>query len=535
MTEEKNYSGYICSICNNIPLIQIIPKNGKVDILSLCQCNKKYQSLDLFVKNYYKINIPLDKISKQSIINYMPDIQDSNITSITEKFNKKKEEMEKHAKEIKDNLNEYIKSKDPDQLNDKYENYISLNNKIISLIEEFFNLLKIIDHQSIKINIINNSGFNTNFQKTPNSYLLKSSTDIYYQQAIKYFITEYIISEASIPEQLKQKFFYSPSNTVTCFLELGNKIYVSNCKKNPNMILYNLGDLNSKLKICIMAHTQNVIWIMKTSNNNLISCGDEGVIKIWPIISENIFSEIDKSKADPKNPNLINYNFEPLCEYHPEVQDMKTIKKLLNLSENTFLALCEKSIFLLDYSIENSNANINLKIKKDNIELVDLMLIQKKNERMIGAYSKNKLYLLNIETLEIIKEMEINNCPEKNCLIQLNENELMIPQKDPEPNLIVVDINNFRIKCNIKNNKYTDYLYKLKDGTFIQSGPKGICRYMISNYIELPILYKPFNDTEFDYPYDVYEKISCLEELDDGNLMMCVIIGKMSICNLAFI
>ena len=133
MTEEKNYSGYICSICNNIPLIQIIPKNGKVDILSLCQCNKKYQSLDLFVKNYYKTNIPLDKISKQSIINYMPDIQDSNITSITEKFNKKKEEMEKHSKEIKDNMNEYIKSKDPDQLNDKYENYISLNNKIISL------------------------------------------------------------------------------------------------------------------------------------------------------------------------------------------------------------------------------------------------------------------------------------------------------------------------------------------------------------------------------------------------------------------
>ena len=535
MTEEKNYNGYICSICNNIPLIQIIPKPGKIDILSLCKCNKKYQSFDLFVKNYYKKNIPLDKISKEPIINCMQDIQDSNITSIKEKFNKKKEEMDKHLKEIKDNLNNYIKSKDPDQLNDKYEKYKSLNNKIISLIEEFFNALKIIDNQSIKLNIINNSGFNTNFQKTPSSYLLKSSADVYYQQAIKYFTNEYIISEASIPEQLKQKFFYSPSNTVTCFLELGNKIYVSNTKKNPNMILYNLNDLNSKLKICIMAHTQNVNWIMKTNNNNLISCGDEGVIKIWPLISENIFSEIDKSKADPKNSNLINYNLEPLCEYHPELQEMKDIKKLLNLSENTFLALCEKSIFLFDYTIENSNASINLKIKKDNIELVDLILIEKKNEKMVGAYSKNKLYLLNIETLEIIKEMDINNCPEKNCLIQLNENELMIPQKDPEQNLIVIDINNFRVKCNIKNNKYTDYLYKLKDGTFIQSGPKGICRYMISNYIELPILYKPFNDPEFDYSYDCYEKISFLKELDDGNLMMGVVIGKMSICNLVFI
>ncbi len=477
----------------------------------------------------------MDTISNKPIINSIQDIQDSNIASINEKFNKKKEEMEKHAKEVKDNLNDYIKSKDPEQLNEKYENYISLNNKIISLIERFFNSLKIIDSQSIKLNILNNSGFNANFQKTPNSYLLKSSIDVYYQQAIKYFSSEYIISEASVPEQLKQKFFYSPSNTVTCFLDLGNKIYVSNTKKNPNMILYNLNDLNSKLKICIMAHSQNVDWIIKTSNNNLISCGDEGVIKIWPIISEKIFSEIDKSKADPKNPNLINYFLEPLCEYHSELQDMKNIKKLLNLSENTFLALCEKNISLFNYSIEGTNASINLKIKKDNFELVDLIVIQKNNERMIGAYSKNKLYLLNIETLEIIKEMDINNCPEKNCLIQLNEREIMIPQKDPEPNLIVVDINNFKIKFTIKNNKYTDYLYKLKDGTFIQSGPKGICRYLICNYVELPILYKPFNDTEFDYPYDCYEKISCLKELDDGNLMLCVVIGKMSISNLIFI
>ena len=208
MSEEKNYNGYICSICNSIPLIQIIPKIGKVDILSLCQCNKKYQSIDLFVKNYYKTNIPLDKISNQPITKYKTDIQDSNIASINEILSKKKEEMEKHAKDIKDNLNDYIKSKDPDQLNDKYENYISLNNKIISLIEEFFNSLKIIDNQSIKLNIINNSGFNTNFQKTPNNYLLKSSVDVYYQQAIKYFTSEYIISEASIPEQLKKNFFF---------------------------------------------------------------------------------------------------------------------------------------------------------------------------------------------------------------------------------------------------------------------------------------------------------------------------------------
>ena len=131
--------------------------------------------------------------------------------------------------------------------------------------------------------------------------------------------------------------------------------------------------------------------------------------------------------------------------------------------------------------------------------------------------------------------MDISNCPERNCLIQLKENEIMIAQRDPEPNLIIVDINNWKVKFTIKNNKETDYLYKLKDGTIIQSGRKGKCRFIVKNFVELPILYRPYNDTEFDYPYECYEKISCLTELDDGSLMMCIVVGKMAICNLIFI
>ena len=131
--------------------------------------------------------------------------------------------------------------------------------------------------------------------------------------------------------------------------------------------------------------------------------------------------------------------------------------------------------------------------------------------------------------------MDINNCPERNCLIQLSKDEIMIAQRDPEPNLIIVDINNLKIKFTYKNNKPTDYLYKLKDGTIFQSGPKGKWRFMINNFKELPVLYKPYNDTEFDYPYECYEKISCLTELDNGYLMMCIVVGKMEICNLIFI
>ena len=131
--------------------------------------------------------------------------------------------------------------------------------------------------------------------------------------------------------------------------------------------------------------------------------------------------------------------------------------------------------------------------------------------------------------------MNINNCNENNCLIQLNEKEIIIAQNETEPNLIVIDINTWNIKLTYKINKITDYLFKLKDGTVLQSGPKGISRIMIKIFVELPILYKPFNDTEFDYPYEVYEKITCLTEINGGKLIKGVVIGKMTICDLLFL
>ena len=543
MIDEIKYKGFFCIKCNNIPLIQIIPKKENIYLLFLCKCCKKYENIDIFMKNYFKDDIPINQINKDPIIIPSQEIKKESIFSIIKNFNKIKEQMEKHSKEIKEKLNDY---KDIDYLNIQYNNYIFRNNKILGLIESFFSSYNIIeDNPSIQLNIINNSCFNSNYYKTPNSFLLNSSKDIYYQQCIKYYNTEYIISEASIPEQLKEKIYCSHSNTVNCFLKLYNNIYVSNIKKNPNVIIYNLNDLNSKLKISFKAHNEQVSWIIKSSKNNLITCGDEGVVKIWNLIPENLFSIIDKTKTEPKNQYIINYDLNPIYEYKIELNEIKNIKKLLNITDNTFLALTDNCILLFEYSIKDDKEDksktdtgitqINL-IKKMDIKIIDLILIEiNENEKMIGAYSNTKLYILNINNLEIIKEMNINNCPDQNCLIQLNENEIMIAQNEPEPNLIVIDINKWKIKLMYKNNKNTDYLYKLKDGTILQSGPKGKRRFMINNFVELPILYKPFNDTEFDYPYECYEKISCLTEIKDGKLMICVVIGKMSIGKLLFL
>lgn len=539
MIETQYYNGYFCAKCSIIPLIQIIPKINNVNILSFCKCHKQYEDIDIFIKNYYQKDIPIDKISNIDIKPMIQGIKEADISSIVEKFNKTKEEMENHSKEIKEKIINAKISINSENINDYYEKYNLINNKIISLLHQFYDAYKIIkDNKSIILNIYNNSSFNTNYKKAPNDYLLKSYPDPYFKQSIQYYSNEYIISESSIPEQLKCKFYYSPSNTVNCFIEINNKIYASNVRKNPNIILYNLNDINSKLKISFKAHEDNVNWIIKTNNNNLISCGGDGFIKLWPAIPDNIFDEIDQSKKDEKNPNLINYEINPIICHKSELNDMKNIKKMIYIKENSFIALTDNSLLLFNYTINDGNDkenNISL-VKKLDIKMIDIIVIEKKNnEKIISGYSNDKLYLINLENLDVSQSLEINGCPEKNCIIQLNENEIMISQKDPKPNLIVVDINNMKIKFTYGNNKYTDYLYKLQDGTVIQSGPEGIWRFMISNYKELPVLYKPFNDTEFDYPYECYEKISCLAELDNGYLMKCVVVGKMEVCNLIFI
>ena len=271
-------------------------------------------------------------------------------------------------------------------------------------------------------------------------------------------------------------------------------------------------------------------WIFKTKDNHLISCGDDGYIKIWPIITKEIFSEVKDNT---------NIDIRPLYEFNIDIKETKDIQKLIYINETFFLGRSDKNLFLFNYFIkkENNKENVyKIELKKisDNMDIIDLILIERENkESLIAAYNKNELYLLNINNLEIINSIKLDNTEEKNCLIQLNEDEIIIAQKNN--NLFVIDINNLMIKMKYNNDSACDYLYKLKDGTLIQSGPKGMKRIMIKNMQELPILYTPFNDTEFDHPYNVYEKITCLQELSNGYIIKCVVIGSIYLCELKFI
>ena len=530
MIEENYYNGFYCIKCKYIPLIQINPKKENLFILSLCNCNRKYLKLDLFYKNFYQNNISINKICNASLIKTYKNIEEKEISLKYDEFKEVADKIEKHSKEIIDNLTNYINEKDPENLKNKYDKYLDINNKIIRLIQNFFDEYKIIkNNPSILINIIN-IDFNKDFYKKDYKYLLKSSPDIYYKNCIKFFQEEFIISEKSLGEQLIQKYFKNQSNSVLCFLELNNNIYVSNVKKSQNIFVYKFIDIKNIINISFKAHSETVNWILKTNDNYLISFGNDGYIKIWPIIDEKIFEYV-KDKA------IININ--PLYEFKIDIKETKDIQKLVYINEESFLGFSDKNIFLFNYSInkdknkDNEN-KIELKKISENIDIIDLIIINRENQdSLIAFYNKNELCILNINNLEIIKSITLENTEEKNCLIQLNENEIMIAQKNN--NLLVIDINNLIIKMKYNNDSVCDYLYKLKDGTLIQSGPKGMKRLMIKSMQELPILYTPFNDTEFDHPYKVYEKIIYLNELSNGYIIKCVPIGSIYLCKFKFI
>lgn len=440
-------------------------------------------------------------------------------------FNEIKEKINILSKELLDNLNDYIKEKDPDNVNDKYNHYIEINNTIISIIDNFFfNYQLIKDNPSIKLNI-SNIYFNKDFHKKDQKYLLKSSPDIYYKNTIKFFQEEFIISSSSLPEQLKHKFFKSQNNSVFCFFEISKNFFISNVKNNPNIFLYQSEKEKIKIFSYFKAHNDKVNWIIKIENNHIISCGNDGYLKIWPIMDENIL------KNGINNSNL---EIKPIYEFDKEPEIIKEIQNMININNTSFFAFSSNKIFLFNYFINPNNTKIELIKYSQPFDFIDLILIKNQNsESSIAAYNKNELFIININTLEIDQIIKLNNIEEKNCLIQINNKEILISQKNND--LLVLDINNLSIKIKFNNGVSTDYLFCLKDGTFIQSGTKGMRRIMIKNFQEMPILYTPYNDTEFDHPYNVYEKITCLYEISDGNLIKCVVIGNIYYCEFIFI
>jgi hypothetical protein len=158
----------------------------------------------------------------------------------------------------------------------------------------------------------------------------------------------------------------------------------------------------------------------------LISYGNDGIIKIWPVFNENFFLEekyfsINTDKDNLKKYNIKNFkiiNLNPLYEYKSQNEEMNNIFKMISLKENQFLSASKRSIFIYKYLFEENNANMQLINDFTSYDLVDIYIIEKDKNEIIAMNIHYYLHFFKIPNFQIIRN--INAKMIRNSLIQLN-------------------------------------------------------------------------------------------------------------------
>lgn len=243
---------------------------------------------------------------------------------------------------------------------------------------------------------------------------------------------------------------------------------------------------------------------VKSFKVNLISCGNDGLIKIWPKITHKYFEE--KKNLDIKENKTYNYyninqitnnNLNPLYVYQHYEKGIK-FKKMILLKNNNFIISSRNILFLFKYIIDKDKQKIELIENYEIKDLIDIFVIEKDKNEMITMYVKNSLFFLDIPNLEIIKKFNMKSLS-KNSLLQLNQKELLII--DSVYYYKIFALNTFKFKLIFKNYCNADYLLNMNYGTFIFSCIYGIKRFFNKDKGGLPKIIE-FNNDDF---YDYYE------------------------------
>ena len=557
--EKKKYSGYFCSRCKQIPLFQIIHEKNEIKIFYACKCHKQYESIDSFLKNKFKNDIlELNQISKESSF-FQNSFEENNsmlktnLDSIIKDFNNNKEKMNESAKKIKNEINS-IYQKKIEEINDIYNKHISINNKIISVLEKLLDSCLILNDNPIIIeNIKNNTIFNTDYKFDKLLTEFNSSIKSSFQKIKNYFDKELIIQtnpKSLISQRIEGRYYPSSSNHINSFIQLNDDICASCSEKENSIVLYDLKN-EIKEKVVLKAHNKYIYSMIKSESDNIISIGEDKLIKIWPKITKFMILET-KKKYDIENKNKVKffYNYiyktiqlclNPIFSINYDFKISQKIEKMFNLKNKCFLTTTKDLINIYNYSIDNITNNEIKKMKEyEQNDISDVFCIELNKKEVIALCLKNNIDFLYSENFNFINKIDIKP-KSNNCLLQLNSQEILIV--DSKFHLNIYSLNNFKLKIKINTYNDTDYFMNLNDGTFIFSCFEGIKRYLIKKLEELPQIIK-FNTNydDIDYYYDYYdidyeyycEKIVYLYRLKDKRIVACFKNGNIEIINLKF-
>ena len=523
--EEIKYSGYFCNKCNFIPLIKIIPKNNNIKVFSSCKCHNQYENIESFLKHKYKKDaVNKSKINKESPNNYHNKLnfEKENLESIIQKFNKEKIKVLEQGINIKNQLIELFQKK-IEEVNQMYLKYSEKNNKIILIIEQLirsYELLK--DNKSNILNILNNCKWKENskinyFERYKNLETLTKDIE-------NYFCNKYIVSNLDTSKSLENIYSYYSPKKIKSFVELNDKLNAFNSEHNNKITLLDFNKFKKEF-YTFKAYDKNIEYIIKSSTNNIISIGDNNIIKIFPKIERNMLSEVRDKNINIEDNKTINYkekeisfNLVPLIEYNLEIKE--NVIKLICLKENRFLIALKPNIILLfKYSINNIELLQKYEYKNHNY-FNDIFVFESEIVEMIAVNDNSNIYFFELENFRFIKSIPLKFI-DKNNLIQINSKEILIGDGY---NFHIIILNFLNTKLTMKNQEKKLYLLNLNDGTFIQSTGDKIKRYFIKTMEELPLLeqndyYEDNYDDTLDYNNYNDDIIYYLYKLNDGRIV----------------
>ena len=538
-------TGFLCKKCKFVPLIQIVPKEKDIKIFTMCKCNKQLLPYDTFMKNYYKANFSYSEISNDPIYSEYVDPsprfnnneKEINLEKINIDFYYIIEKINEYNLEIKMKTIEILKNKIA-EIENIYST-INLNNrKLQNLVEVLISNYKSNKKNSSNLkNLLYNKNFNMGYRNETYSTLnFKNeymSIDLLIKNVSKYLKSNYILS--SYNDQLCTiNTFFNHHKEATCVVEVQPEIIASSSKDNY-IILYNL-----EKKKCIYkynAHENGVNWLLKINEINILSCGGDSKIKIWPKVQQKNLELVNSEYNGSTNTEEI--VIKPIASYVVE----EPILKIILVDENYICGFSSKNIYLIKFEItegidnkENINESYDIKLDMEEVKnfkiIYDIINVKnKKNEDIIIVVSLLQIYFLSLKNLQILAEIKISyNEKQSNCITQINKDEVLLSTRQK---LSIIDINNYIIKLETFELYTSTFISKLRDNTILLGTKDGIKRINVKNFEEISFINKIYSAIS-TYPPSIYpaipEKFNYVYEISDRRLVICSSYGNIKIC-----
>ena len=538
-------TGFLCKKCKFVPLIQIVPKEKDIKIFTMCKCNKQLLPYDTFMKNYYKANFSYSEISNDPIYSEYVDPsprfnnneKEINLEKINIDFYYIIEKINEYNLEIKMKTIEILKNKIA-EIENIYST-INLNNrKLQNLVEVLISNYKSNKKNSSNLkNLLYNKNFNMGYRNETYSTLnFKNeymSIDLLIKNVSKYLKSNYILSSYNDQLYIINTFF-NHHKEATCVVEVQPEIIASSSKDNY-IILYNL-----EKKKCIYkynAHENGVNWLLKINEINILSCGGDSKIKIWPKVQQKNLELVNSEYNGSTNTEEI--VIKPIASYVVE----EPILKIILVDENYICGFSSKNIYLIKFEItegidnkENINESYDIKLDMEEVKnfkiIYDIINVKnKKNEDIIIVVSLLQIYFLSLKNLQILAEIKISyNEKQSNCITQINKDEVLLSTRQK---LSIIDINNYIIKLETFELYTSTFISKLRDNTILLGTKDGIKRINVKNFEEISFINKIYSAIS-TYPPSIYpaipEKFNYVYEISDRRLVICSSYGNIKIC-----